>query len=364
VIDSGIFELVDVKPTESQNRVCKGDLFFNGSSETPEEVGMCAVLLHEVQSVFLNSFCFGLRFYKGVPGDGLYLAYYFRSREGRELLKSLAQGATRYNLSKTALMKISFPLPQLAEQTAIATILTDLDTEIAVLESKLTKVRCIKQGMMQELLTGRIRLVHPASNVVQLPAKTGSAQAPTKSHNWQINEAVVISVLAKHFGSEQWPLGRKRYTKLSYLLHRHVERQAVGYLKKAAGPYNPATRYKGPEAIAQKNGYVREYNNGNYSGFVAASNVTQAEDYFEEWYGAEVLDWLERFRFEKTDELELLATVDMAMEDLARADKAIGLKVVKSVIESHPEWEAKLTRDIFSDANITRAIDVCGSLFS
>src|SRR4051812_31901598 len=59
VIDCGVFELVAVKPGESQNRVAKGDLFFNGSSETAEEVGMCAWLAEAVQDVFLNSFCFG-----------------------------------------------------------------------------------------------------------------------------------------------------------------------------------------------------------------------------------------------------------------------------------------------------------------
>jgi type I restriction enzyme S subunit len=50
-------------------------------------------------------------------------------------------------------------LPPLPEQVAIATIFTDMDTEIAALETKLVKARQIKQGMMEELLTGRIRLV-------------------------------------------------------------------------------------------------------------------------------------------------------------------------------------------------------------
>jgi type I restriction enzyme, S subunit len=159
VIDCGTFEHVKVSPTESQNRVMKGDLFFNGSSETPEEVGMCAVLAEDVYDVFLNSFCFGFRFRNGAEADGIYLAYFFRGREGRELLKSLAQGATRYNLSKTALLKVTFPFPRLPEQTAIAAILSDMDAEIAALEAKLVKARRVKQGMMQELLTGRIRLV-------------------------------------------------------------------------------------------------------------------------------------------------------------------------------------------------------------
>ena len=54
---------------------------------------------------------------------------------------------------------IRVTIPQLDEQTAIATILSDLDTELAALESRLAKARQIKQGMMQELLTGRIRLL-------------------------------------------------------------------------------------------------------------------------------------------------------------------------------------------------------------
>jgi len=51
------------------------------------------------------------------------------------------------------------PLPAMEEQFAIASILSDMDAEIAALEAKLAKARCLKQGMMQELLTGRIRLI-------------------------------------------------------------------------------------------------------------------------------------------------------------------------------------------------------------
>jgi type I restriction enzyme S subunit len=51
------------------------------------------------------------------------------------------------------------PLPPVDEQTAIATILSDMDAEIAALEAKLTKAHQLKQGMMQELLTGKTRLI-------------------------------------------------------------------------------------------------------------------------------------------------------------------------------------------------------------
>lgn len=63
------------------------------------------------------------------------------------------------NLSKTALLSLHVNYPAPAEQTAIATILSDMDAEIATLETRLAKTRQLKQGMMHNLLTGRIRLV-------------------------------------------------------------------------------------------------------------------------------------------------------------------------------------------------------------
>lgn len=213
---------------------------------------------------------------------------------------------------------------------------------------------------MQQLLTGRIRLVKPQASAVG----AGAISKESKSHSWAFNEAVVISTLAKHFGKEAFPLGRKRYTKLSYLLHRHVDSRAEGYLKKAAGPYNPKTRYGGPERIALESGYVREHSQGPYSGFVAADNSTLAEGYFEKWYGKAAIQWLEQFRFKKNDDLELLATVDMAAEELLAAGKDVNVPGIKAVIRGHPEWKAKLDREVFSDANIGRAIRDVAELFA
>jgi type I restriction enzyme S subunit len=74
-------------------------------------------------------------------------------------LSSLVSTTALPSLSGSVLSAIKFLLPSVAEQTAIAAILSDMDTEIAALEDKLAKARNLKQGMMQELLTGRIRLV-------------------------------------------------------------------------------------------------------------------------------------------------------------------------------------------------------------
>lgn len=158
VLDPTYLEAVNVAPTERQNEVMQGDLFFNGSSETPEEVGMCAVLLEPLKRVFVNSFCFGFRLFPGAAVDGLYLAYYLRSAEGRRLMYSLAQGATRHNLSKTALLALKFPLPALDEQRAISAVLSEMDSAIEAAARRRDKAKAIKQGMMQALLTGRVRL--------------------------------------------------------------------------------------------------------------------------------------------------------------------------------------------------------------
>lgn len=159
VIDSSIFEQVRVTPAESQNKVMKGDLLFNGSSETPEEVAMCALLTENAPNLFLNSFCFGFRFNEKAEADGLFVAYFLRGREGRELMKTLAQGSTRYNLSKGAFLDTELRLPSCPEQTAIAAVLSDMDAELAALGARREKTRALKQAMMQELLTGRTRLV-------------------------------------------------------------------------------------------------------------------------------------------------------------------------------------------------------------
>jgi len=76
-----------------------------------------------------------------------------------QLFASLSRGTTIKGIVKSELERISIPLPSLDEQTAIATALSDMDAEIAALEAQREKAKQIKQGMMQELLTGRIRLV-------------------------------------------------------------------------------------------------------------------------------------------------------------------------------------------------------------
>lgn len=152
-------ERVRVAKGERQNRVMRRDLLFNGSSETPEEVALSAVVEFDPDSsTFLNSFCFGFRLRPGAAVDPTYLAYLFRSSTGRALVASLAQGATRYNIAKTKFLDVQLVLPSIERQREIVESLSHADDMIATLERLIAKKRAIEQGLLQELLTGRTRL--------------------------------------------------------------------------------------------------------------------------------------------------------------------------------------------------------------
>ena len=159
VVDLDLLEHVFLNPREAQNRVLSGDLLFNGTSETPGHLAMGAVVQADIPDLYLNSFCFGFRIYDPSSYDAHFLVYFFRGPIGRQIMYALAQGATRYNMSKQKFLELEVNLPRYEEQRAIAAILSDMDAEIAALERRRDKTCAIKQGMMQQLITGRVRLV-------------------------------------------------------------------------------------------------------------------------------------------------------------------------------------------------------------
>ena len=90
---------------------------------------------------------------------------YYRVVTLKERMIDLATGSTFLEISKRDLANIQIDIPPSPEQHAIATVLSDTDSEIAALERRLVKTRAIKQGVMQQLLTGSIRLPIPATSV-------------------------------------------------------------------------------------------------------------------------------------------------------------------------------------------------------
>jgi type I restriction enzyme S subunit len=106
-------------------------------------------------SVCSSQAILGIRTRSGLSNEFLY--YYLTSL--KPVVKSLGQQGTQANLNKGMVQDFCFSLPPHPEQTDIATILSDMDAELTALEQRREKTRALKQAMMQELLTGRTRLL-------------------------------------------------------------------------------------------------------------------------------------------------------------------------------------------------------------
>lgn len=149
-IDITRFDLVRIRDGEKQCRVSYGDVFFTTSSETPDEVGTSSVLLDEVSEVYLNSFCFGYRSSHDVLKPQ-FSRYLFRNALLRKEINKLAQGSTRYNISKNELMKTVVELPTIQEQTKIANFLAAIDDKISHTHKQLENMQTWKKGLLQKM---------------------------------------------------------------------------------------------------------------------------------------------------------------------------------------------------------------------
>jgi type I restriction enzyme S subunit len=143
------------KVAETATLLRKGDIMFAGSGETKEEIGKCVAFVDNTEAyaggdiVILRPTCV----------DSLFLSYLLNTPEVSSQKASRGQGDAVVHISSSALASISLSLPQLAEQTAIAAVLSDLDAELTAIEARRDKTRALKQGMVQELLTGKTRLI-------------------------------------------------------------------------------------------------------------------------------------------------------------------------------------------------------------
>ena len=150
------FQVEAVEIDESQNAVKYGDILFTTSSETPEEVGMSSVWQHNAAHVYLNSFCFGFRPTQTVHLN--YIAYFLRSPFFRNNMVILAQGISRFNISKHKAMELPVLLPEISEQKAIGEFFRNLDALLSSKHQKLTKLRNIKKACLDKMFVNTSEL--------------------------------------------------------------------------------------------------------------------------------------------------------------------------------------------------------------
>ena len=132
-----------------------GDLLFAGSGETAEEIGHCAAYVGEEQAYAGGD----IVVLTPVGQDSIYLGHLMNYRTVAIQKARMGQGDAVVHISASNLAQVQISLPPVEEQTAIAIVLSDMDAELATLEQRRDKTRAVKQGMMQQLLTGWVRLV-------------------------------------------------------------------------------------------------------------------------------------------------------------------------------------------------------------
>lgn len=327
-------------------------------------IGKVAYISDIPKPATLNSGVFVIRSAKEKTFDPNFVYYILNSFIFDNFLAKLSAGSTINHLYQKDFVGFTFKAPsELVEQQAIAQVLSNMDSEIEQLEKKLAKYQQIKQGMMQVLLTGRIRLVDADGKEQPKPQTVQEKQLQT-SHNQYFDDAVMIAGIVNAFYSEKYPLGRKKVQKLLYLVRRKEQADISAFHKKAAGPYADDIRYKGGEPIAQKNKYIQVKRSQKGSRFEKGVQMQQAIAYLEDWGKQADIDWLvSQFRYTSVNELELLATIDMAICDLRREGKKISVASIKDLIRSNKEWRDKLKKTYFQDSDIQRAIERCHKLF-
>jgi len=152
-------------PYLSEDRSCRlerlvnGDLVFVDASEDLDGVGKSVEIVGATKvQLVAGLHTIAARFDKSVLADG-FKAYLQFCPTFRKKLTRLAAGTKVYATNRTHIANVEMQLPRTDEQTAIAAVLSNMDAELAALEARRYKIRLLKQAMMQELLTGKTRLV-------------------------------------------------------------------------------------------------------------------------------------------------------------------------------------------------------------
>ncbi len=149
------YSYIPLDVAQNSQKIKKNDLLFTASGETREEIGKCVAYLND-QEAYAGG---DIVIFSPEIGDAKFLGYLMNDHSIAAQKSNLGQGDAVVHIGAKGLAQLRLFLPSVAEQSAIATVLSDMDAEIEALEARQEKTRRIKQGMLQELLTGRTRLV-------------------------------------------------------------------------------------------------------------------------------------------------------------------------------------------------------------
>ncbi len=150
---------IPLKQVSTKSLLKDGDVVFVDASEDDEGTSKHVVVVNRNNLPFISGLHTIVAKSKTDELAHEYRHYCFQTPAIRQQFLFYAVGTKVSGISKTNIPKLMLPVPSILEQTAIAAVLSDMDAELAALEKQRDKTSAVKQGMMQELLTGRIRLL-------------------------------------------------------------------------------------------------------------------------------------------------------------------------------------------------------------
>lgn len=225
---------VNVAESQLESNLLKfGDVLFNRTSETFDEIAMSAVYLDDKPAVF-GGFVIRARPSNGILSPA-YSVYLFQSSKFRNQVIKLGQGAVRANIGQKDLAKVKVSLPPLPEQKKIAQILSTWDKAITVTEKLLANSQQQKKALMQQLLTGKKRLLDKngvrfggewktttISKFIKESRVAGSSGDTAKKLTVKLYGNGVVAKEEKRIGSESTKYYRRSagqfiYSKLDFL---------------------------------------------------------------------------------------------------------------------------------------------------
>lgn len=269
--------------------------------------------------------------------DMLFLYYILCSDAVMNQYASMAAGSSVQNLNKEKVANVLLYAPSsLKEQSAIAKVLSSMDEEISFLEAKREKYNAIKQGMMQQLLTGKIRLVETA------------VKPNATSANVHFRRSVWAAEIAERLYEEP-TFGHVKMEKILFLTERlcHID---IGshYHRDAAGPYdNNALRSIDSQLKKQKWFEVQRTEKGYR--YVPMRNCGKHKTYFNRYYSGIVPMFdkiINTFKTQNTERCEIVATLYSAWEDLLHSNKSFtDADIVNEVLNNWHKSKKRISQD-------------------
>lgn len=319
----------------SSTPISYGDILFAASGETKEDIGKSVAYIGNKEAYAGGDII--ILHLDTESYNPKYCGYALNARYINEQKSQRGQGDAVVHIVSRDLCSILFYCPKdIKEQSAIALVLSSMDNEISALEAKKAKYEQIKQGMMQQLLTGRIRLVDTVAKI------------STTTANVHFRRSVLAAEIADRL-CEEPTFGHVKMEKMLFLTERlcHID---IGshYHRDAAGPYdNRALRSIDSQLKKQKWFDVKRTEKGNR--YVPMQNCGKHKAYFDKYYST-ILPTFEKiidtFKTQNTERCEIVATLYSAWEDLLHSNKPFtDADIVNEVLNNWHESKKRISKE-------------------